>query len=297
MTATGPVHRRSFLRRTSAVLAATATGEVLSAAPAAASKRKRPIRKGVKIGMLPKKLSDREKFALARRCGFDGIDGVPIQDLKIAAEKAKLAREVGAPFHGIVYGWWPPFTNTDPAVVRKSIAAMEHALRCARAMQVDTVLLVPTRVTENFSYADAYKRSQEYIHKLIPTAEETGVIIAVENVWNKFLLSPLEFARYLDELNSKWVRAYFDIGNVIIYGFSQHWIRILGSRIVKLDVKDFKRQGYQWKNLLEGDVNFPEVMKALDEIGYRGWMTAEVRGGDEAYLTDLAGRMDKIIAL
>ena len=134
------------------------------------------------------------------------------------------------------------------------------------------------------------------MRKLLPLAEKMKVVIAIENVWNKFLLSPVEFARYIDDFNSPWVRAYFDIGNVIIHGFSQDWIRTLGRRIVKLDVKDFKRKGYEWKNLREGDVNWPEVVKALDETGYKGWMTCEMSGGDEAYLGDVAKRMDWIIA-
>jgi hexulose-6-phosphate isomerase len=164
-------------------------------------------------------------------------------------------------------------------------------------MGADAVLLVPTRVTEEFSYQDAYKWSQEYVSRLIPTAEETGVIVAVENVWNKFLLSPIEFARYLDELNSRWVKAYFDVGNVIIYGHAHHWIRTLGKRLVKIHLKDFKRRGYQWTNLLDGDVNWPQVRKALDEVGYNGYMTAELSGGSEAKLTDISERIDRIIAM
>ena len=173
---------------------------------------------------------------------------------------------------------------------------METTLRSAHAMGAETVLLVPAIVTETVGYGDAYKRSQENIRKLLPLAEEMRVVIAVENVWNKFLLSPLEFARYVDQFDSPWVKAYFDVGNVIIFGFAQDWIRTLGKRIVKIHLKDFKRSGYKWTNLLEGDVNWVEVRKALAEIGYRGFLTTELSGGDEAYLTDLAKRIDRIIA-
>ena len=249
------------------------------------------------MGMLPGNLSNAEKFQLAKKCGFEGIETSPMTDLKAAVELGKIAREEGTPIHSLLYGWWPPFTNRDPQVVGKKIEEMENALRCAKAMGADAVLLVPTRVTEEFSYQDAYKWSQEYVGRLIPTAEQTGVIVAVENVWNKFLLSPIEFARYLDELNSRWIKAYFDVGNVIIYGHAHHWIRTLGKRIVKIHLKDFKRSGYQWKNLLDGDVNWPQVRKALDEVGYNGYMTAELGGGDEAYLTDIANRIDKFIAM
>ena len=289
------IGRRSFLRYAAAVTAGTSL--VGKSVLAADRKKKRKWYKTLKIGMLPRNLSDAEKFRLARRCGFEGIDGVPMNDLNMARQQAKLAKEAGVPIHGLVYGWWPPFPGPDPAVVKKSITSMENALRCANAMGASTVLLVPTRLTETFSYADAYKRSQQYVRELIPTAEEMRVVIAIENVWNKFLLSPLEFARYLDELDSPWVRAYFDVGNVIIYGYAQHWIRTLGKRIIKIDLKDFKRKGYQWTNLLDGDVNWPEVVRALDEIGFEGYMTAELRGGDEAYLTDMAKRIDRIFAM
>jgi len=289
------IGRRSFLRYAAAVTAGT--GLLGEFALAADKKKNRKWYKTLKIGMLPRNLSDAEKFRLARRCGFEGIDGVPMDDLNAARRQATLAKEAGVPIHGLVYGWWPPFPGPDPAVVKKSITNMENALRCANAMGASTVLLVPTRLTETFSYADAYKRSQQYVRELIPMAEEMRVVIAIENVWNKFLLSPLEFARYLDELDSPWVRAYFDVGNVIIYGYAQHWIRTLGKRIIKIDLKDFKRKGYQWTNLLDGDVNWPEVVRALDEIGFEGYMTAELRGGDEAYLTDMAKRIDRIFAM
>ncbi len=289
------IKRRSFLKLTAA--AAVAPSMLTASIPSARAQEEKKLYKALVIGMLPRALSDAEKFRLAKKCGFDGIEAGPMKDHKAAAEQAKIAREEGTPIHSLLYGWWPPFTNRDPKVVGKSIEAMENALRCARVMGADAVLLVPTRVTEDFSYQDAYKWSQEYIHKLVPTAEQTRVIVAIENVWNKFLLSPIEFARYVDELKSRWVKAYFDVGNVIIYGHAHHWIRTLGKRLVKIHLKDFKRSGYQWKNLLDGDVNWPQVRKALDEVGYSGWMTAELGGGDEAYLTDVAKRIDRIIAM
>jgi hexulose-6-phosphate isomerase len=252
--------------------------------------------KGLKIGMLPKKLSDADKFKLAKRCGFEGIDAEPLGSLEAMREQGALAKEAGVPIHGLVFGGWDtPFSSPDAKVISKGLAGMENAMRCANTIGASTVLLVPGIVTEEVGYADAYKRSQDNIRKLLPAARELDVIIAVENVWNKFLLSPLEFARYIDEFESPDVRAYFDVGNVIINGYSQDWIRTLGKRIVKLDVKDFKRDGYKWTNLLDGDVNWRQVRRALDEIGYAGFMTAELEGGDEAYLADIAKRMDRII--
>ena len=254
--------------------------------------------KGLKIGMLPKQLSDADKFKLARKCGFDGIDAEPLNSPEAMREQAASAKEAGVPIHGLVFGGWDtPFSSSDAKVIAKGIAGMENALRCANAINAGTVLLVPGIVTEEVGYSDAYKRSQDNIRKLLPAAKELNVVIAIENVWNKFLLSPLEFARYIDEFESPGVRAYFDIGNVIISGYSQDWIRTLGKRIVKLDVKDFKRNGYKWTNLLDGDVNWRQVRRALDEIGYTGFMTVEIDGGDEAYLADVAKRMDRIIEM
>jgi hexulose-6-phosphate isomerase len=136
--------------------------------------------------------------------------------------------------------------------------------------------------------------------RIVPLAQEHKVVVAVEEVWNKFLLSPLEFARYVDEFESPWVRAYFDVGNVVFYGYPQDWIRTLGPRIVKVHVKDFRvdRQNgrFAFLNVGEGDIDWPEVRRALADIKYSGYITTEVQGGDEAYLKDLAGRLDRFLA-
>jgi len=122
----------------------------------------------------------------------------------------------------------------------------------------------------------------------------------VEEVWNKFLLSPIEFARYVDEMGSPWIKAYFDVGNVVFYGFPQDWIRTLGPRIAKVHLKDFQldRPGgkFAWKNLGEGDIDWVEVRKAFADVGYDGWMTTEISGGDAAYLKDVGARFDRFLA-
>jgi hexulose-6-phosphate isomerase len=290
------IERRDFLKYATA----TAIGaKFLSlSSTAQAGRSNSTLRKALQFGMLPKQLPDADKFKLAKKCGFDGIEGSPMEDLSAAKQRGRLAREAGVPIHSIVFGGWhAPFSEADPKIIAKGLEGMKMALRSAKALGADTVLLVPAVVKENVSYGDAYKRSQEHIRKLLPLAEELRIVIAVENVWNKFLLSPLEFARYVDEFDSPWLKAYFDVGNVIIYGYAQDWIRTLGKRIVKIHLKDFKRKGYQWTNLLDGDVNWKQVRLALDEIGYNGFMTTELRGGDEAYLKDLSGRIDKIIAM
>jgi L-ribulose-5-phosphate 3-epimerase len=292
----GIIGRRSFLRYAAAVTAGT--GLLSESAFAQGRQKRAKLRKSLQLGMLPRQLSDEDKFKLAKKCGFDGIEGSPMSDLGAARRLGKLAREAGVPIHSIVRGGWDaPFSDPDPKVIDKGIETMETALRSAKALGADTVLLVPAIVNEDVSYRQAYKRSQRHIKKLLPLAAELGVVIAVENVWNKFLLSPIEFARYVDEFESPWLKAYFDIGNVILFGYSQDWIRTLGDRIVKFHLKDFKRKGYKWTNLLDGDVNWPQVRRALDEIGYDGYLTTELKGGEEEYLTDLAGRIDKIFAM
>lgn len=165
-----------------------------------------------------------------------------------------------------------------------------------------TVLLVPGVVNEGTSYKDAYERSQAEIRKLIPIAEKTGIKIALENVWNNFLISPVEAARYVDEINHPLVGWYFDVGNILRYGWPEHWIEALGKRIMKIDIKEFSRKKQQdeglWKGfnveLLEGDCNWPVVNQALAKIGYSGWASAEVPGGDRKRLEVISQKMDGI---
>jgi hexulose-6-phosphate isomerase len=140
--------------------------------------------------------------------------------------------------------------------------------------------------------------------RLLPKYAEKKIIIAVENVWNKFLLSPMEMAQYVDSFKSPYVQAYFDVGNVALYGFSQDWIRTLGKRIVRVHLKDFsnrrnpdiKKSVLDWPNLMDGDLNWKAIHAALADIGYKGDATVELSGGDAAYLKDLSQRVDKILA-
>lgn len=259
-----------------------------------------PIRKAVLLNMLPKEMSLLERFQLAKSVGFEEIELPTMTDQK-QAEEAKLAAEKSKlRIHSVMNQahWSNPLSSSDPQVVQKSIEGMETSLRNAHLWGADTVLLVPAVVNPQTSYADAYKRSQAQIRKLIPLAEKLKVVIAVEEVWNKFLLSPLEFARYVDEVNSPWVKAYFDVGNVVIYGYPQDWIRTLGNRIVKLHFKDFRfpnRQRAEWVNLREGEIDWKEIHKALAEIGFKGTATTEIAAGDEAYLRDVVKRFDQIL--
>jgi len=153
----------------------------------------------------------------------------------------------------------------------------------------------------NLETGGAYRLLNELdpqqLRKLIPLAEELKIVIALEEVWNKFLLSPIEFAKYTDEFASPWVKVWFDVGNIVFYGYPQDWIRTLGNRICELHLKDFKRRddGYSWVNLGDGDIDWAEVHKALAEIGYSGTATTEIEGGDEAYLRDVSKRIDRLV--
>lgn len=271
-----------------------------SLAAANASTGKLPIKKGVLLGMLPKEMSFEDRFKLAIDVGFEELECPTIESdqeaeqIKSAASKAKLR------IHSVMNQahWKYPLSSSDPEVVSVSMKGMETSLKNAHLWGADTVLLVPAVVNPETAYKDAWTRSQQQIRKLIPLAEKYKVVIAVEEVWNKFLLSPLEFNNYVDSFKSPWVKAYFDVGNVVLYAYPQDWIRTLGKRIVKLHFKDFRfpNRKAEFVNLGEGEINWKEVHKALGEIGYKGSATVELSGGDRAYLADVSQRVDKILA-
>ena len=277
--------------------------QILAAAPfvaaAAAAPARLPIRKAVEFSMLPGKIPVIDRFQMARDAGFEAIECPTMPDPAAAEEALAASRKTQLPIHSVMNSehWRSPLSSADPAVVEKSMEGMRTSLRNAKLWGADTVLLVPAVVNPETSYAQAWERSQKQIRKLIPLAEETKVIIGIEEVWNKFLLSPLEFARYVDEFNSPWIRAYFDIGNVAIQAYPQDWIRTLGKRIVKVHVKDFafKKRLAEFTPLLEGEIDWRAVHAALADIGYQGTATVELSGGDAAYLKEVNARFEKIL--
>ena len=253
--------------------------------------------------MLPKELSYAERFALARSAGFDGIEMQTISNRDEAAEILAASKTTGLRIHSVMNAdhWRFPLSSSDGPTVAQSVAGMATSLENARLWGADAVLLVPAVVDAATSYGDAWTRSQRVIReRLLPMANDLDVVIAVEEVWNKFLLSPLEFARYVDEFDSPRLKAYFDVGNIVFYGFPQDWIRVLGRRIVKVHLKDFQldRQNgrFSWRNLGEGDIDWTAVGRALTDVGYAGYVTTEVASGDAAYLKDLAHRVDRFLA-
>jgi L-ribulose-5-phosphate 3-epimerase len=294
--------RRDFLKSSVSVAVSASV-----AAPAVAAAEALPspvgpagtprIKKGILLGMLPKNLSYADRMKMARDVGFEGIQANTTPDQREAEEIKKAADDAGIKIDSVMNmaHWKYPLSSADPAVVQKSLDGMKTSMNNAKLWGSYSVLLVPAVVNEETSYKDAWTRSQKAIRTLIPMAKQLGVVIALEEVWNKFLLSPLEFATYIDEFKSPWIKAWFDVGNVVLFGYPEDWIRTLGKRIVEVHLKDFKRKGYEWVNLGEGSVNWPEVKKAFAEIGYSGYATTELDDGDEAYLRDVSQRVDRLL--
>lgn len=297
------MNRREFLEQSAGVLALAA---VLPGAVAAeGSAGTRALKKGIMWGTVGVPGSVLEKMKAVKAAGFDGAEMNSHMD-QDEVLKAQDATGLAIPSVCGTEHWGKPLTHPDPKVREQGLEALKQTLRDAKRYGATSILLVPGAVNKQVSYDEAYTRSQMEIRKAIPLAEELGVKIAIENVWNQFLLSPLEAARYVDEFKSPAVGWHFDVGNILNCGWPEQWIRILGKRIQKIHIKEFSRkkrddQGL-WKGfevkLLEGDDDWPAVMKAVDDIGYQGWAITEQGGGDTPEgLKDLADRLEKIIHL
>jgi hexulose-6-phosphate isomerase len=266
----------------------------------------------------------KEKLSLARAAGFSGfepelteagdlaLDGSPgdWKKVRVAADAA------GIEISGLATGlyWGANGASKDPEVRARAAHILERQIRCAEAIGTDTILLVPAAVGVDFipgcevvPYADAYARATELIEKALPLAKECGVTIAVENVWNKFLLSPLEFKGFIEQFNSPLVAAYFDVGNALATGYPEDWIRILGSLIARVHFKDFRRNVGSvdgFVDLLSGDVNWPEVVSSLRAVDYQGWVAAEMippvpfyRHAPEVLISNTSRAMDAIFSM
>ena len=258
----------------------------------------------LKVGMIGAGANLAEKLALAKRVGYDGVElDSPCEHPLDEVLAAKASAGIEIP--GVVDSahWRDTLGDPDAAVRARGVAALETALRDARAWGATSVLLVPGVVNERMAYDDVMRRSRAEVARCLPLAEELGVDILFENVWNGFLLTPVEAARYVDEFESPRVGWHFDVGNVVNFGWPEQWIRILGARIKKLDVKEFSREKRDreglWKGFAveigEGDCGWERVREALRDVGYSGWAAAEVGGGDEARLADVLRRMRAVL--
>ncbi|MFN4227434.1 MAG: sugar phosphate isomerase/epimerase family protein [Candidatus Ratteibacteria bacterium] len=253
------------------------------------------MKKSVNMWILPTNVSFEDGLKMIKDAGFEGIEvnltegGIldPDSSEKDVKKIGDLIRKNGLEIASLLPAafWKYPLTSLDPEIREKGEKLLEKSIKIANYLGTDAILLVPGVVAslsgqgEIVNYDIAYKRSQESIKKYVELAEKNNVYICVENVWNKFLLSPLEMKRFVEEIGSGYVKVYFDVGNILIIGFPEMWIRILGKLIKRIHLKDFKLSVGNingFCDLLEGDVNWPEVIKALKEIGYDSYLTAEV---------------------
>lgn len=257
------------------------------------------MKKSMTYSSLPSHMSIKERFALAKEAGLDGLE-IPSFESQAEAEAAgQAAAEQGLEISSVMGGthWKLPLSSTDENVRTAGVEGIAHALRVAKWAGTDCVLVVPGVVDEDTPYHAAYELATKSIRELLPLAEELGVIMALENVWNKFLLSPLEMRDFIDSFDSPFVQAYFDVGNILLYGYPHHWVEVLGRRIVRVHIKDFHTSTRQFVALLTGDVDYPRVMSALRGVGYNGWLTAELapyRQFPELFVRETAAHLQAI---
>ena len=296
-----PLGRRDFLKMTAAITAAVMGGSRLYAA---AEEKKPKLKKAVKYGMVGIKGSHLEKLELVKKCGFLGVE-IDSPGTTELDDLVKASKETGIAVHGVIDSvhWKDTLSHPDEAVRAKGLKALEGALRDAKTVGADTVLLVPGVVNKDVTYEQCYERSQAEIRKALPTAEKLGVKIAIEVVWNDFITKPEQFVQYIDDFKSGSVGAYFDCSNMIKYGVpSADWIRKLGKRMLKFDFKGFSKAKFEakqnpWVPIGEGDEDWPDILKSLAEVGYNGWATAEVNSGGEEHLKKVSAQMDKVLGL
>ncbi len=304
--------RRGFLQSTALAAAAgsilAGTGSALAAPVTALALEgdglKGRLWKTLKIGMVQVPGTLTEKFKAVKAAGFDGIEmNAPGMNV---AETIQAIAESGLPVDGTVNSthWDIRHTNADAAVRAKALESLKAAIRETHAVGGHSVLLVVGKGADG-PEAEIWKRSIENISLAVPLAAQLGVQIVIENVWNQFLYdhagdhtqTAAKFVAYVDELNSPWVGMQFDIGNHWKYGSMGDWIRQLGKRVMKLDIKGYSRANDEWARISEGDIDYADVRKALREINFYGWVAAEVGGGDAAELKHIAEEMDMVFGL
>ena len=261
------------------------------------------IKKGIMWGNIGFGKTILEKFQAAKSAGFDGVEVMShLNREEVLHAKALTGLPVPS-VCGSMHGKFP-LSDPDSGVRAQGLDALKVTIEDAKIYGADTILFVPGRVSETVGYDECWDRSVAALKTMVPFAEKMGIILAIENVWNNFLLSPIEMARYVDQFDSPFVRSYFDCGNVLVIGWPEQWIRILGKRIARIHIKEYSRkiadkQG-KWAGfgvgLQEGDNNWPAIVKALDEVGYHSWATIEQPGGDTPEgLNELCRRLTNIL--
>jgi L-ribulose-5-phosphate 3-epimerase len=289
-------HRRDFLRLGGAALATAALHPLCSAV--ADPPKKRSLRKAIMYGTIAFPGSVMDKLRAVKAAGFEGVEPMshmnPDEVLKALDDTGLKAASVCCATH-----WNKLLSDPDERVRQEGREGLQQALKDAKRYGATSVLLVPGRVTKDVPYEDCFKRSVVEIKKVLPVAEETGVKIAVENVWNDFITKPEQATAFLDEINSPLVGWHFDIGNTLRYSPPETWIPVLGKRILKLHIKEYGQFKKFSVRFFEGDNNWPAIMKALDDAGYQGWGISEQPGDqskDAEALKDLSDRMDRVFA-
>jgi len=260
------------------------------------------VKKGICIGSLPGDWPPVKRLALAKEAGFDGVEVNTIHDPGEAERLRQQADAVGLELHSVMDSlhWQCPLSSNDEETRQKGMDSIRTSIRTAQIVGADAVLVVPGVVNEQTTYEQCYANARRSLEELLPAAEDAGVALCLENVWNKFLLSPMEFRGYVDSFGSDYLQSYFDVGNIVLYGFPQHWIRSLGPTLRKVHVKGFdaRKRDFCW--LLEGTIDWPAVMAALREIGYDGYVTAELPGYPgfaEQMVRDTAAHLDLMFEL
>jgi len=255
----------------------------------------------------PREWSFEETAKQSKAAGYDSVEVVIRDDWGLSldtseAEAARLAgvcRDLGLELASLcpsMRGAPKDVMTNEDAVRAQSLDTIKRCLTITKAMGIDTMLLTLGGLPPELFYNEAYANALQSMQRLAPFAEDIGVNVAIEYVWNKFLLSPMEFARFCDEVASPRVGLFFDTGNMVLQGFPEHWVRICGKHLMKVHLKDFKRQGAQWPPLLEGDVDFPAVMRELRKIGYDDALLSEVSPSIASF-EDTAAAIRKIMAM
>ncbi len=286
--------RRNFLARTGGALAFTAAVGAL----AQPQKKARALKKAIMFPTLGIKGNVLEKCKALKAAGFEGIEPLSHMDqdevVRAMDETGLKAASVCCNTH-----WAKPLSDPNPSVREVGVEGLRHSLRDAKRYGASSVLLVPGVVKDGVTYEECFKRSLEEIRKVLPLAEELGVKIAIENVWNNFITKPEQAVEFMDALKSPMVGWHFDIGNVIRYSPPQTWIPVLGKRILKLHIKEFGQEKKFNVNFFEGDNDWPAIMKALDAVGYQGWAISEQpsqQTKDPESLAQFSKAMDRIFA-
>lgn len=263
------------------------------------------MKKGMNEFGIPSGISREEEFKMVAAAGFDGLEFNLDQALTNAEldELKELSKKYGVEIIGFVANklWQYKLTSNCAEEREKAKELVKMLVTHAEYVGCDSVLVVPGVVNEETSYIQAWNNAQTALRELIPFLEEHKVTVCIENVWNKFLTSAMDMAKFVDELGCEYIKTYFDAGNVLLWAYPEHWVEILGSRIKKLHVKDFSRaigniSGFV--GLMEGDMDWKKLVEALDSVGYNGFMTVEVpfyKSAPELFLNNCSKQLDIIL--